>query len=534
MKHFPIAVTIFLLILTTTLITRAQDIAYTLKIDEPASHKATISVHISDMKKDSLTFAIPAWAPGRYVIYNFCKNIFDLKAFDVSGNKLQMRLLDKQTWRVYCPGISQIRIKYRVYANTLDGTFSKITENGASINGAGIFIYFKDFKPAPVSLNIEKPASWNLLTALPRQKNGQLFAENYDQLIDCPIEMGQLVVHNFEYLNRDHQLLFHSGVQSQILSHFINDLKKVIREQALVFNGNLPYDRYVFFYHLDENLEHTDGMEHANSTRILLRMNINNLKPDANTDPGYDNLIWLSAHEFFHIWNIKRLRPAGLGPFDYSKETYTPSLWIVEGLTSYYAYLALVRSGIYTREKLYSEFAGRIKRYETDPGKNHRTLDNVSRLTWLFKGGIPYYEETNIDETTYSYYYKGLIIGLLLDLKIRHLTGNRISLDDVMNAMYKKFYACDTKGRYFPGKGYHTRDFERLTAQMAGTDLQAFFDRCVRQIAELDYSILNYAGLELVNSESERHYRIVEMENSTDLQQQLRDDWLGTTTDSER
>jgi len=331
-------------------------------------------------------------------------------------------------------------------------------------------------------------------------------------------------INEFWVLNKKHYLVFHQSLRTDLLNTFVRDLKQVIRRQAAVFNGTLPYENYTFFFHLREDLDHPDGMEHLNSCRVLLRMNPRQIKTDANSDPDYDNLIWLSAHEFFHTWNIKRLRPNGLGPFDYSKESYTPSLWIVEGLTSYYAYLSLIRSGIFTPQKLYSEFAGRIKRYEHDPGKNHRSLSEVSMLTWLFKGHVPQYESTNIEETTYSYYYKGLIVGLLLDLKIRASTAGMHSLDDVFQHMYEQFYLGAQNNYYLSGHGYSERDFEHMAEIVAGTDLKMFFNQSIYKIQPLDYKLLNAAGLQL--TKKNESFEITPLAIPDKMQQKILNGWL--------
>jgi predicted metalloprotease with PDZ domain len=495
----------------------AEEIAYSLHFMHPEKHEAEIEITLNSENDNELLFAMPAWAPGRYVIYNFSKNVFDVSVTDSDNQPLRVESIDKQTWKVQCPEQKTIHFKYKVYANTFDGTFSKIESDGAAINGACIFMYIHNRKDRPVTLRIDKPDNWDCITPMEEKTTGIYHAENYDHMIDSPIELGKLFVHDFDHLGKKHQAVFHQGVVQPFRDHFIGDIKKFISHQAAVFNNKLPYDRYIFFFTLDKNLQHTDGMEHRNSCRVILRMDPNEINPDAKTDDNYDNLIWLSAHEFFHTWNIKRLHPKGLNPFDYDKEVYSDCLWIVEGFTSYFGYLSLARSGIYSPEKLYSEFAGRIRRYETSPGKNEHTLAEVCRLTWLFKGNIPQYEETIIDQTTYSYYYKGLVVGLLLDLKLRNLTNNKITLDILMNLMFKKFNR----------KGYTESDFENLSSELSGQDLSSFFDLTVRSTKELDYTILIAAGLKLVAEENGSNFKIIPEVNPSGKQLKIRKDWLG-------
>ncbi len=516
---------IFLLIFFIGTLIQAQTIRYTLSFTEPRQHLAQVQMNIPIAGQDSIILALPAWAPGRYVIYNFSKNIFGVQASDESGQVLTVNISDKQSWKIYCPGSDTVKVRYTLFANTLDGTFSKIDSDGASINGSGVFLYLVDGKDNAVELKIRAPGGWQVVSAMARRTNGNYYAENYDFLIDSPIETGKLTLYSFRHLGKDHALVFHRKIKKPLISAFSNDLKKVITQLANVFDGKLPYRRYVFFFHLNPGLTHTDGMEHLNSCRVLLHMSPNTIKPDANSDADYDNLIWLSAHEYFHLWNVKRLRPEGLGPFDYSKEAYTKSLWLVEGLTSYYAYLSLVRGGIYTPKKLLSEFSGRINRYENAPGKNLRTLEEVSLISWLFKGNIPQYELTNINKTTYSYYYKGLIVGLLLDLKIRTETNNRKSLDDVMRAMYRKFYSGGQENYYLTGSGYSEQEFETMAEEISGIDLADFFDNAVRSTKELDYSILNTAGL-LLQRRTDGRLHLIQKQNPGPLQKVILRDWL--------
>jgi len=504
---------------------RAQTILYTLSVDQPQQHITSVQMDIPVKQQDSITLALPAWAPGRYVIYNFSKNVFELQAKNESGNSLSIIIQDKQSWKIYCSDSDTVKVRYNLFANTLDGTFSKIDSNGASINGSGVFLYQVGGKAKAVELKILAPDGWQIVSALERKTNGNFYAANYDFLIDSPIEMGNLTIHSFNHLGKTHQLVFHRKIKSHLINTFIQDLKKVITQLANIFGGQLPYQRYVFFFHLSPKLEHVDGMEHLNSCRVLLRMDPDKINPNANTDPDYDNLIWLSAHEFFHLWNVKRLRPAGLGPFDYTKEVYTKSLWLVEGLTSYYAYLSLIRSGIYTQEKIFSEFSGRINRYESAAGKTRRTLEEVSQLTWLFKGNVPEYEQTNIYETTYSYYYKGIIVGLLLDLKIRQATENRISLDDVMRSMFQKYYSGRQENYYLPGRGYSEQDFENMTEKISGLELDDFFDTALRSTKELDYTILNAAGL-ILERQPNKKLNIKLLHQPNPAQHLILRDWL--------
>lgn len=482
----------------------AQPINYHINLNEAADHVVQVNMEIPLNGRDQIMLALPAWAPGRYVIYNFSQNLFALKATDELNRPQKIEVIDKQTWQVECPDTKKVIISYRIFANTLDGTFSKIDSTGASLNGPGLFLYVLGRKNRPARLQIEAPADWKTVCPLPLEGSAYL-ARSYDQLIDSPIESGHLSVYKFKTLGALHQLVFHQPVNQALRAVFIEDLEKVIHQLAAVFGDRLPYRRYVFFFHLNPQLEHTDGMEHHNSCRVILRMDPNQITSDANTDADYDNLIWLSAHEYFHLWNVKRLRPSGLGPFDYTKEVYTPSLWFAEGATSYFAYLALVRGGIYTRQKFLSELSGRITRYEINPAKHMRSLEEVSRLTWLYKGNVPHYAETNVHQTTYSYYYKGLIVSFLLDLKLRQISKGQKSLDNLMALAWNHFAQSPAETYFLPGRGYTEPELEELAGQVAGQSVEDFFNQCLRSLDELPYGLLQKSRLQFTKSKNHRY-----------------------------
>ena len=503
----------------------ARTISYSLTIRHPEQHVALVEIRVPVRGADTLTFVMPSWSPGRYVLYNFSMNVFDVQAF-AKGEPLPRPILaDKQTWRVPASGRDEIVLRYRVFANTLDGTFSQINAQGATLNGACLFMYVQGRKSWPVQLTVQYPSAWQLVTPLDKQGKVWL-ADNYDRLIDSPMELGHLHVYRLQVLNKEHLLVFHQPLPPRVLAVFQKDLRKVIRYQASLFDGDLPYKRYVFFFHLKPDLAHADGMEHLNACRVMLRMDVNKIRCDANTDPDYDNLIWLSAHEFFHTWNIKRLRPRGLGPFDYRHEVFTQTLWIVEGWTSYYAYLSLLRTGIYSQKKWLDEIAGRITRYEGNPGKKYRTLAETSILTWLFKGHVPRFAATNIDTTTYSYYYKGLIVGFLLDILLRSRSKGRYSLDGLLHEMWQTFYKSSKTDYYLPGRGYSEQEVEKRIVYRLGKAGRTFLATTVHSTRPLPYDLLQRLGLRLEWDAQTRRYSLTKIRPANSDAQRLWNDFL--------
>ncbi|TFG93989.1 MAG: M61 family peptidase, partial [Calditrichales bacterium] len=414
------------------------------------------------------------------------------------GLEIPCEMTDLHTWR-FAPGKNNgFHISYRVYANTLDGTFSQIDSSGASLNLTGILVYLVNYKHFPVSLRLTDTDQRHAVSALAAIQPNSFSAFNYDQLVDAPVDIGTFDLIDFTHRDITHTLLLHDPLPVDFIPPFIDNLKAIIDQHYRVFNSSMPYPRYTFFYHLNPGLALTDGMEHRDASRILLKIPAAELVADANTNDDYDNLIWLSAHEIFHAWHVKRLRPAGLGPFDYQHAPDTDALWIVEGLTSYYAYLSLIRSNIYTKDKFYFEFSNKISRFENHPAKNLRSLAEVSRLSWLFLGDVPSFESTNIDQTFYSYYQKGMLVALLLDIEIRARTGNRSSLDTVMAEMYKQYYLEPVGTYYMRGTGYTTADFIRMVESISGSDFQDFFRLYVFGRGNINYNdYLSKAGLVL-------------------------------------
>ena len=466
----------------------AQEIEFILSVGNSGSHLVDVSIHVTSSPEDTISVAMPAWSPGRYVIYNFSRHVQEFRVADQSGTEIPSEMTDLHTWR-FAPGKdNRFVVSYRVYANTLDGTFSKLDSSGASFNLANLLVYVSKYKHLPVTLRLTDSGNWSVVSALPAIGTNTFSAANYDQLIDAPVDIGRFEIIDFNHRDITHTLVLHNPLPPDFISLFTDDLKVILDQYCQVFNSSLPYPRYTFFYHLNPDLALSDGMEHRDATRILLKIPAANLVAEANTNDDYDNLIWLSAHEVFHAWHVKRLRPVGLGPFDYQHATDTDFLWLVEGLTSYYAYLSLIRGHIYTKEKFYSEFANKISRFENHPAKNLRSLAEVSRLTWLFMGDVPSFEKTNLEKTFYSYYLKGMLLALMLDIEIRSRSGNRASLDNVMAEMYRRYYLEPEGTYYMRGTGYTTKDFMRIVESVAGSDFQNFFKRYVFNCGDISYN----------------------------------------------
>jgi predicted metalloprotease with PDZ domain len=468
------------------------ELSYNLDLARPTTHLMEVEITVTQVKGPALDFAMPAWAPGRYAIYDFAKNVQEFTAQCANGQNLSWTQPDKQTWRVdatNCGG--SVRVRYKVFGNDLSGSFSQFDASHANINGASVFMYLVRHKPDPLRLSIHPPPGWKIISGFSLSLNQNSFEiPNYDILVDTPLEISpDCSVDDFEEDGKTFRVVVHSyDDQDKDRSGLIEGLKKIVHSEMAMMP--VPdFSHYTFIFHFAPDVSMGDGMEHLNSTDIIVRGSL--------SGGALSQALEIAAHEFFHLWNVKRLRPAGLGPFDYSKEVYTKSLWFVEGVTTYHSYLNLLRSGIWTQQDFLKRMASEIQTIRYNPGRKLMSAESSSFHAWFFDRS-PQMQETNFANTTISYYDKGALLGMLLDLSIRSGTDGKKSLDDVLRLMYQKFYQSPPASHYLPGRGYEERDILDAVNQVAGSDFTSFFERYVTGTAPLPYDeILSNAGLRL-------------------------------------
>jgi predicted metalloprotease with PDZ domain len=483
---------------------------YRLRIAQPSEHLAEVEIDARGVGAPTLDFVMPAWSPGRYAIYDFAKNVQEFTATDAEGHALAWSQPDKQTWRVETGDAIEIHACYKVFGNDLNGSFSQIDATHANLNGASIFMYVAGHKPDPVHLEITAPGGWKVVSGYsldPLQRSFQ--AANYDRLIDTPLEIGPGVTwEQFTERGKTFRVAVHDyGTDEDQRAALVKQLADGVHKIVAVDMAMMPepdFDHYTFLFHFAPEIAAGDGMEHLNSTQIIISQLL--------SDDGIDEALTDAAHEFFHTWNVKRLRPAALGPFDYTKEDYTESLWFAEGVTSYYSYVALRRAGTWSETEFRKRLSGEIQTFESEPGRKLMSAESSSFHAWFYDRS-PQMQETNFANTTISYYNKGAILGILLDLEIRARTGGRKSLDDVMRLMYQRFYGAPAATYYLPGRGYGESDILQAVNEvtLSGTlaanagksggsdsDFTDFFRRYVQGTDPLPYSeILAKAGLSL-------------------------------------
>lgn len=474
---------------------------YTLSFTRPASHLLQVEIQARNVREPSLDFVMPAWAPGRYAIYNFAKNVQQFEATGETGKPLPWINTDKQTWRVDTRDArGVVTVRYRVFANNLTGSFSQLDPTHANVNGASLYMYVAGHKRDPIALRIDVPpgerSSWKIYSGFSLSLSQTEFqAPNYDRMIDTPMDISpsdqaaQFTDHSKTFRVVVHAYGEGSESPARWTASLAAGLEKIVHAEMAMMPAP-DFSAYTFLFHVSPFIREGDGMEHLNSTEIMVRG-----VPDEST---LSEALATAAHEFFHVWNVKRLRPAALGPFDYTREDYTPSLWFAEGVTQYYSYVFLLRSGIWSKEQFLGALATEAKTLRDDPGRKLMSAESSSFHAWFYDRA-PQMQETNFANATISYYNKGALLGMLLDLAVRERTGGRKSLDDVMRWMYRRFYEGPPATYYLPGRGYTESDILNALNTVSGSDFTDFFNRYVRGTEALPYAkVLAGAGLDLM------------------------------------
>ena len=443
---------------------RGVSVAYTVTIKNPISHLYEVQIQIRGIRDNAVSVSVPAWSPGMYRIENYARNVQDFHATDINDETLPWEKTDKQTWRVGKQNAQDIEVHYQVYSTSL-------TDQMADFAPPTVLMYVVGQKHVPCTLKYNVPTGWNVYTGLER-RGDSYYASDYDILIDAPAFVGaDFKVLEFETGGARHHLVFSNPSISMSAAQVSSDVQDIV-EAAMAMFGQLPYKDYTFLFKVQP--QGANSVEHLNSTHITIGEN------DFVTQASYRQVLSTVAHEFFHLWNVKRIRPAVLGPFDYTHEVQTRLLWLSEGITSYYADLLLERAGIDLPVEFFGRMGGLIDLMQHTPGRKLMSAEEASWDAWL--------RADNADSTAVSYYVKGELIGLLLDVEIRARTKNQKSLDDVMRYLMNTYA---NKGVGFPEDG-----FLKAVEAVAGSDFHEFYQTAVQSRNELDYNrYLKQAGL---------------------------------------
>ena len=476
------------LLLATGASARAQSLApvrYTVRIPAPATHYLEVEGSYPAAGGRPLELMLPVWTPGSYLVREFARNVEEVQATTASGASLGIRKTAKNRWTIDAPPAGRVTVRYRVYAHERAGRLDWVESDFGLLNGAPTFITLAERAHRPHEVQLVLPAGWRRsVTALPAARDGaphHYVAADYDELVDSPIVVGNPQVRRFDVLGVSHALVNVGDSTGWNTDRAVADLTRIVRAEYQLW-GLLPYPHYTFFNLLVTSY---DGIEHKNSTVLLAR------RTSTTNDTLYHEWLGLATHEFTHAWNVKRLRPVALGPFDYERENHTRSLWIAEGVTDYYSWLLPPRAGAATRAQALADMSGAIGALQAQPGRFVQPVAEASYDAWIKQ----YRPDENSVNTSISYYTKGSVVGLLLDARIRHLTDGARSLDDVMRAAY---------ARYSGARGYTPAEFQAVASAVAAHDLGDFFHRALETTAELDYAeLLDWYGLRFLPSRAD-------------------------------
>jgi len=474
------------------------EISFTVSMPRPHTHLFDVDVNIKRAASgpQAEQLIMPVWTPGSYLVREFERHVQDFAATDAAGQPLKWEKTDKNTWQIVTNGARDWHATYRVYANELSVRTSELNSAHAFWNSANLLMYLDGFLKSPSTVRVVAPDVWKVATGLPGvpgQKN-TFRAENFDVLYDSPFEVSNFKTLVFNVKGVPHRIVI-DGEGNYDPERMRRDVQKIVETQVELMGGEIPYRDYTFILHLRANAG--GGLEHLNSTalgyprfgfRIQTGDRATSAAPNASGAPerDYRGFLGLVSHEFFHLWNVKRIRPDALGPFDYTKENYTKVLWVAEGITDYYADLVLRRAGLISQADYFSATARSIQSLQNTPGRLEQTVEESSFDSW-----IKYYrQDENSINSQISYYDKGAILGLLLDLEIRKRSSGAKSLDDVLRYLYTEFFKKD--------RNYGPADFQKACELMAGGSLEEFFSKFVRGKDELDYNAaLNAVGFRL-------------------------------------
>lgn len=424
---------------------------------------------------------MPVWTPGSYLVREYARHVDSVEALDATGVSLAIKKISKNRWQLANEARQMVKVRYRVYCNELTVRTNFVDREFALLNGAALFLTSEDALAAEHIVEMKMPEDWHqAVSSLERrvQLGPHVFvAENFDELVDSPFVVGNPTVHPFRVGGVEHFLVNQGGDGLWDGEQAAADVAKIVEVHQEMW-GQVPYNRYYF---LNVIAESGGGLEHDNSTVMLTS------RWSFRAEKRYKSWLGLASHEFFHTWNVRRLRPKALVNYDYELENYFEELWVAEGVTSYYDEMALVRAGHISTKDYINALSKQIDGLKSADGRLKQSLAEASHDAW-----IKYYRPNeNSRNTTISYYTKGALVAFLLDIEIRRATEGEKSLDDVMRALYEK---------YALGEGYDTQDVMAEVNALTGKDYSEWFQSAIYSAEDLDYQpALDWLGLKFAH-----------------------------------
>jgi predicted metalloprotease with PDZ domain len=463
-----------LLILALNTAAFGAKISYSLKMPRPQNHYFQVEMQVTQLKQKTATVKLPVWAPGSYLVREFSRHLNQVKAYSLQGAVLPVTKKTKNAWEIDLKGQTSFVLKYEVYAFELSVRTSFLDETHGFVSGPSMFMYLDGHKETGGELLVQPHSSFKRISTGLTQKsdvkqgNNQTFTfDNYDQLVDCPIEIGNQYEFDFEAAGVKHTVAMY-GEGNFDPERLKEDMAKIVEEETKVVGVN-PNKRYVFIVH---NVVGGDGgLEHCNSSVLSV---------DRWTYDGsnYINFLNLVAHEYFHLWNVKRIRPIELGPFNYDQEVYTNYLWVMEGFTSYYDELILRRCGFYSQEEMLKKIQIAVNYVESSVGARVQPVAHASFDAWI----KAYRPNENSSNTTMTYYSRGLIIASVLDAMIIKQSNGKECLDHFMKDLYETYYVGKNRG-------FTDAEFKACLTKHTGQDMAEFFLKYIDGTDVIPYSM---------------------------------------------
>jgi predicted metalloprotease with PDZ domain len=460
-------------------------VRYRIRPSNPAAHRFEVACTVAASDPAGQRFALPAWIPGSYLIRDFARHIVAIRA-EADGKPVPLRKLDKHTWQAApLPNDATLTVTCEVHAWDLSVRGAHLDETHAFFNGCSVFLRVIGQEDAPCLVDIQPPAgrayrNWRVATALAPARGekggagelafGLYGAESYDELIDHPVEMGHFALARFTAGGIAHRIVI-SGRHDADLERLSTDLARVCAWQIALFGAPAPMPHYTFL--VTAVGDGYGGLEHRASTALICSRNDLPYVGMQGVSESYRTFLGLCSHEYFHSWNVKRIKPAAFVPYDLERENYTTLLWAFEGFTSYYDDLALLRSGVVELRDWLELSAKTISRVQSTPGRHRQTLAESSFDAW----SKFYRPDENTPNAVVSYYAKGALLALALDLKLRAASAGRVTLDDVMRTLWQRFGKT--------GQGVGDEDIRRIAEELSGLRLKRFFADAVNGTAEL-------------------------------------------------
>jgi predicted metalloprotease with PDZ domain len=463
-----------IIFISLSFVIQATEISYELRMPRPQNHYFQVEMKVKGVKQKTALVKLPVWAPGSYMVREFSRHINTVKAFALSGGELKVIKTAKNAWEVMLDGCDGFSVKYDVYAFETGVRTSFLDETHGFVSGPSLFMYLDGKKELGGNLTIHLPTAFKKVsTGLTRIESTdskasiQRFSfDSYDQLVDCPIEIGNQIEFEFTAAGVVHLVCMY-GVGNYNPDQLKKDMARLIEEETKVVGIN-PNKRYVFIVH--NGVGGDGGLEHANSAVL----SVDRWTYDG---PNYLNFLNLVAHEYFHLWNVKRIRPIALGPFNYDQEVYTRLLWVMEGFTSYYDELLMRRAGFYAQDEMLKKIQSAINYVEASVGARVQPVAHASFDAWI----KAYRPNENSANTTMTYYSRGMVLAAVFDAWIIKHSNGKAGLDDVMRTLYNTFYLAK-------GRGFTDEEFKAVLEQYTGSDLTDFFAKYIDGTEVIPYA----------------------------------------------